>query len=84
MPACNGTARDTRRDRTANFWLDSLGFYRKIDVSGWSFNATILLIDDVVVCTLYGGQPIISELEVSEQPLGPLQNWGDTLPALVQ
>jgi len=84
--ACFGyaiVARDTKRDRTANFWLDSLGFYRKIDVSGWSFNATILLIDDIVVYTLYGGQPIIRELEVTEQPLGPIQNWGDTLPALI-
>jgi hypothetical protein len=84
--ACYGyaiVARDTKRDRTANFWLDSLGFYRQIDVSGWSFNATILLIDDLVVYTLYGGQPIISEHEISTQPLGPIQNWGDTLPAMV-
>jgi hypothetical protein len=84
--ACFGYAinvRDTRRDRTANFWLDSLSFYRKTDVTGWSFNATILLIDDTVVYTLYGGQPIIREVEISEQPLGPVQNWGDVLPGLV-
>jgi len=84
--ACYGyaiVARDTKRDRTANFWLDSLGFYRQVDVTGWSFNATILLIDDLVVYTLYGGQPIISEHEISTQPLGPIQNWGDTLPAMV-
>jgi hypothetical protein len=84
--ACYGyaiNARDTKRDRTANFWLDSLYFYRKVDVSGWTFNATILLIDDTVVYTLYGGQPVIREVEVSEQPLGPIQNWGDVLPGLV-
>jgi len=84
--ACYGyaiVARDTRRDRTANFWLDSLNFYRKVDVSGWSFNATILLVDDTVVYVIYGGQPIIREQEISRQPLGPLQNWGDALPALV-
>jgi len=85
--ACYGyaiIARDTKRDRTANFWLDSLHFYRKVDVSGWSFNATILLIDDLVVYTLYGGQPIIREQEIQQQPLGPVQNWGDTLPILIQ
>jgi hypothetical protein len=84
--ACYGyaiAARDTRRERTANFWLDSLRFYRQVDVSGWSFNATILLIDDLVVYTLYGGQPLVREQDASTQPLGPLQGWGDTLPALV-
>jgi hypothetical protein len=76
--------RDVKRDRTANFWLDSLNFYRKVDVAGWSFNALILLIDDVVVYTLYGGQPIIRELETNRQPLGPLQNWGDVIPGLIR
>ncbi len=85
--ACYGyaiTARDKKRDRTANFWLDSLNFYRQVDVTGWSFEATILLVDDVVVYTIYGGQPIIREQEVTKQPLGPLQNWGDTIPALIR
>jgi len=84
--ACYGyqiIARETKRDRTANFWLDSLNFYRQVDVSGWSFNAIILLIDDIVVYTLYGGQPIIREQETTRQPLGPVQNWGDAVPALV-
>ncbi len=84
--ACYGyaiVARDTRRDRTANFWLDSLRFYRQVDISGWSLNATILLIDDLVVYTLYGGQPIVREQDASTQPLGSLQGWGDTLPALI-
>jgi hypothetical protein len=81
--ACTGYAivvRDIKRERTANFWLDSLHFYRRVDVSGWSFNAVILLVDDVVVYTLYGGQPMIREREQTRQPLGPLQNWGDVVP----
>jgi hypothetical protein len=85
--SCYGYAmniRDVKRDRTANFWLDSLSFYRKVDVAGWSFNALILLIDDVVVYTLYGGQPIIREVETNLQPLGPLQNWGDAIPGLIR
>jgi hypothetical protein len=85
--SCYGYAmniRDVKRDRTANFWLDSLNFYRKVDVSGWSFNALILLIDDVVVYTLYGGQPVIREVETNRQPLGPLQTWGDAIPGLIR
>lgn len=81
--ACEGysvTALETKRDRTGNFWLDALQFYRVIDVSGWSFNALILLVDDRVVYVLHGGRPVIREQETNKQPLGPFQGWGDALP----
>jgi hypothetical protein len=81
--ACTGLAisvRDTRRDRVGNFWQDALSFKRIVDVSGWSFNALVLLVDERVVYTLYGGQPQLREQEVTRQPLGPLQDWGDSLP----
>jgi hypothetical protein len=81
--ACTGyaiTARDVKRDRTGNFWLDALGFERKAEITGWTFNALVLLVDDRVVYTLYGGQPVMHEQEVSRQPLGPLQSFGDSLP----
>jgi hypothetical protein len=84
--ACSGYAisvRDMKRDRTANFWLDSLHFYRRVDVSGWSFNAVILLVEDRVVYMLYGGQPMIREREETRQPLGPVQNWGDAVPGIL-
>ena len=80
---CTGlaiNARDTRRDRVGNFWADALSFKRVVDVSGWSFNALVLLVDGRVVYTLYGGQPQLREQEVTRQPLGPLQEWGDALP----
>jgi hypothetical protein len=76
--------KDLHRDRTANFWLDSLNFQRITDTSGWTFNALILLVDGTVVYTLYGGQPLIREQEDNRQPLGPLQNWGDTIPGLLK
>lgn len=81
--ACTGlaiNARDTRRDRVGNFWQDALSFKRVVDVTGWSFNALVLLVDDRVVYTLYGGQPNLREQEVTRQPLGPLQDWGEALP----
>ena len=83
---CQGysiVAKRTKRDRTGNFWLDSLGFKRETDVTGWSFNALILFVDDLVVYTVYGGQPKISEREVQRNPLGPIQSWGDQVPAII-
>jgi len=75
---------DTRHDRIGNFWLDSLNFVRVVETTGWSFNALILLVDDRVVFTLYGGQPIVHETETNKQPLGPLQGWGDIVPGLIR
>ena len=77
--ACSGysiTVRRTSRKRVGNFWLDSFQFYRETDVTGWTFNALILFVDDVVVYTLHGGQPRFHEREVTRNPLGPLQGWG--------
>jgi hypothetical protein len=85
--ACKGfaiTASDTRRDRTGNFWLDALHFRRVVDVSGWSFNALVLIVDGRVVYVIHGGQPTIREQETNRQPLGPLQGWGDMLPSAIK
>jgi hypothetical protein len=81
--ACSGysiSVRDVKRDRVGGFWQDTLGFKRVVDVSGWSFNALVLVVDERVVYTLYGGQPNLREQEVTRQPLGPAQNFGESLP----
>jgi hypothetical protein len=75
---------DARHDRVGNFWLDALNFRRIVETTGWSFNALILLVDERVVFTLVGGEPIIHQVDTNKQPLGPLQGWGDTLPALIR
>lgn len=80
---CTGyaiTARGTTRDRVGNFWQDALGFKRVVEISGWSFNALVLMVGDRVVYTLYGGQPMLREQEVTRKPLGPVQDWGNALP----
>ena len=85
--ACTGysiSVRDVKRDRVGPFWPDALGFRRVTDVSGWSFNALVLLVGDRVVYTLYGGQPNLREQEVTRQPLGPVQNYGDSVGNLVK
>jgi hypothetical protein len=78
--ACNAyliNIRRTNRDRTGNFWLDAFRFKREVDVTGWTFNALIIFVNDTAVYAVYGGQPTIHESEVERNPLGPLQGWGD-------
>lgn len=83
---CTGYSITVRRmdsRRIGNFWLDSLNFKRETDITGWSFSALILFVDNLVVYTLYGGQPRVHEKEVARNPLGPLQGWGDQMPSLM-
>jgi hypothetical protein len=83
---CTGYSIMVRRmdsRRIGNFWLDSLNFKRETDITGWSFSALILFVDNLVVYTLYGGQPRVHEKEVARNPLGPLQGWGDQMPNLI-
>jgi hypothetical protein len=85
--ACRGyaiTAKDLKRDRIGNFWLDALSFRRIVETKGWTFNALVLLVHDRVVYTLYGGQPIVHEIETARQPLGPVQGFGEAIPDLVR
>ena len=77
--ACRGwelnVARITKA-RTGNFFSDFANFKRRTETTGWRFNALILLVDDVVVYRGWGGQPVINEVEVNSNPLGPFQDMG--------
>ena len=78
--SCTGYSiivRDVKRERVGDFWKDSLGFRREVEITGWTFNALILLVGDRVVYTLYGGQPMLSEQELTRNPLGPIQDWAE-------
>lgn len=82
VKSCTGyaiAAKRIRRDRIGNFWADSFGFKREVNITGWTFNAIILFVDDLVVYTVYGGQPSMHELQTTRNPLGPLQSWGEVL-----
>jgi hypothetical protein len=84
---CNAyqiNVRRNYRDRIGNFWLDALRFKRETDVTGWNFNALIIFVDDLVVYSVYGGQPAVHEVEVDRNPLGPFQNWGDSVGAIIR
>ena len=71
--------RRSDRKRIGNFWLDTFNFRRETDVTGWTFNALILFVGETVVYTVNGGQPRIHEKEVTRNPLGPLQSFGEAV-----
>ena len=80
--ACRGWELNVARiskARTGNFFADFANFKRRTETSGWRFNALILLVNDVVVYRGWGGQPAINEVEVNTNPLGPLQDMGQSV-----
>jgi len=79
LGACRGvelTLSKISKARKGNFLADVANFSRRTETTGWRFNAVILLVDDVVVYRAWGGQPTVNELEVTHNPLGPLQDIG--------
>lgn len=67
------------RKRYGNFWLDFLTFNRKVEISGWQFEALIIMQKDLVVYKLWTGKPTILQLEEERNPLGPLQGAGSSV-----
>ena len=66
-----------RRQREGGFWLDFLNFRRTTLVTGWRFDALIVVRDGVVLFRKFGGERQISRLERQTNPLGPLQGAGE-------
>ena len=81
--ACRGwqlNAAAISKVRTGAFFPDFVNFRRRTETTGWRFNALILLAGDVVVYRAWGGQPMVNDLDIQTNPLGPLQDIG---PAVV-
>lgn len=72
-----------RNRRYGNFWLDLLNFKRKTKVTGWRFKALFIVVDDVVVDKLWGGNPFIEEEKEVKNPLGPLQDAGNLVLGII-
>lgn len=76
---CRGldvTASHLTSERQGSFLADFFNFVRRTELTGWRFNAVVLLVDNVVVYRTWGGQPSIHETDVRKNPLGPLQDIG--------
>ena len=56
--------------------MDFVNLKRTTETTGWRFNATILMVNGLVVHRTWGGQPLVQEVEVRKNPLGPLQDGG--------
>lgn len=67
------------RKRYGNFWLDFLNFKRQIDVTGWQFDAVVVVKKETVVYKMWSGKPSVHRFEEERSPLGPLQGFGSTL-----
>jgi hypothetical protein len=71
----------TDKKRVGNFWLDFLNFDKQTDITGWQFDAIIVLDNSLVIYKQWSGKPSIHQFERERNPLGPLQGWG---PSLIQ
>lgn len=67
------------QERTGNFFLDILGFERTTVSSGWSAEVVFLVEDGRVAYKVMSGRPNIQDSHDKVQPLGPLQDIGDTM-----
>src|SRR5690606_38251551 len=74
-----GAASKVRHRRAGHLGADTVDFRRQTDITGWRFNATIIVVDDVVVFAVHGGQPTVQDRRVARNPLGPLQSFGEAL-----
>ena len=66
------------QQRSGSLLLDLLGFRRITVDSGWSAEVIFLMKDNRVVYKVLQGKPRISEVHDRVQPLGPLQDLGNT------
>jgi len=65
-------------ERSGNVVLDLLKFKRKKNITGWQFNALIVIDHGVIVYKIWSGTPIIDKVETEKNPLGPFQDSADT------
>jgi len=64
--------------RMGNIFLDLLGFERETIDTGWSAEVVLLMQDGHVAYKLMSGRPRIQDTHDAVQPLGPLQDIGNT------
>jgi hypothetical protein len=73
------TAQNIQNKREGNIARDLFGFGKVTRTTGWEFQATLVLVKDVVVYKLWKGTPTIEATERQRTPLGPMQNLGSIL-----
>jgi len=71
-------ARETRV-REGDFLLDFLSFKRTTAITGWRFDALVVVRGDIVLFRNSGGEPHNDRTECQSNPLGPLQSGGESI-----
>jgi hypothetical protein len=66
------------RRREGGFWMDFLNVRRTTYVSGWWFDALIVVSDGTVLFRNYAGQANTDRVERQVNPLGPFQPAGES------
>jgi hypothetical protein len=74
------SAQNIKAKREGNVATDLFGFGKLTRTTGWEFQATLVLVNDVVVYKLWKGTPSIETTERQRTPLGPMQNLGGVIP----
>lgn len=72
------------RRRTGSFWLDFLNIRRTTEVTGWTFDALVIVSNGTVLFRNYAGQAQIDRVERQRNPLGPLQPAGEAAGAILR
>lgn len=72
-----------RREREGNFWADFFNLRRVTEVTGWWFDALVVVSEDRVLFRNVAGQASTSRTERQTNPLGPLQPAGEGVGALL-
>ncbi|MES2932421.1 MAG: hypothetical protein V4805_02905 [Pseudomonadota bacterium] len=67
------------RKRYGNFMADFFNFRRRVDVTGWQFDAIVVIKGETVIFKQWSGKPKIHQTEDERSPLGPLQGIGPGL-----
>lgn len=80
--AYEATPSRTKKKRYGNAAADMMGFRKRERIEGWTFNALIVIIDELVVYKIWGGVPNFVENKQKKNPLGPLQ--GDAIRDLIK
>lgn len=71
------------RRRSGSFWPDFLNIRRTTYITGWSFQALVVVSNGTVLFRNYAGQPQIDRVERQRNPLGPFQPAGESAGAVL-
>ena len=65
------------RKREGGFWLDFFNISRTTHLTGWRFEALIVVSEEMVLFRNFSGQARIERVERQRNPLGPFQPAGE-------